>query len=488
MRQKRIYILLIFLLGATLLLAYTRERVVSKDFNLNVLRSQVTSPVPSERTFPNFIDLVKKVKPAVVNISTTTIVKGPDLREWFFGGRGPFDDFFGEYFERFFGDIPQREYKQRSLGSGFIIDKEGYILTNNHVVEKAQSIKVKLYDSREYDATVVGRDPKTDIALIKINPKQSLPVAILGDSDKLEVGEWVIAIGNPFGLEHTVTAGIVSAKGRVIGQGPYDDFIQTDASINPGNSGGPLFNLKGEVVGINTAIISGGQGIGFAIPINIAKGIVEQLKTKKRVVRGWLGVMIQKVTPEIAKNFGLKEPEGALVSDVVEGSPADQAGIKRGDIIISYDGKPIKDMETLPKLVASTEVGKKVKVKIIREGKTLEKEVTIAELKEEELMRAKKEPEIERNLGLVVQDITPEIARHLNLKDRSGVIVTDVQPGSPAHEADIRRGDVIKEVGKKQIRNVKDFKEAIKNANLREGVVLLIRREQTTFYVVIKSD
>jgi serine protease Do len=242
------------------------------------------------------------------------------------------------------------------------------------------------------------------------------------------------------------------------------------------------------VVGINTAIISGGQGIGFAIPINIAKGIVEQLKTKKRVVRGWLGVMIQKVTPEIAKNFGLKEPEGALVSDVVEGSPADQAGIKRGDIIISYDGKPIKDMETLPKLVASTEVGKKVKVKIIREGKTLEKEVTIAELKEEELMRAKKEPEIERNLGLVVQDITPEIARHLNLKDRSGVIVTDVQPGSPAHEADIRRGDVIKEVGKKQIRNVKDFKEAIKNANLREGVVLLIRREQTTFYVVVKSD
>lgn len=486
MKKKSLYIALVILVGAIFLLAYTKEKVSSRNVNFQLLKSQVATPLSSEKSLPNFTELIKRVKPAVVNISTTTIVKGPDLREWFFGRRSPFEDFFGDYFERFFGDIPQREYKQRSLGSGFIIDKEGYIITNNHVIEKAQSIKVKLYDGREYDAVVVGRDPKTDIALIKINPKHDLPVAILGDSDKLEVGEWVIAIGNPFGLEHTVTAGIVSAKGRVIGQGPYDDFIQTDASINPGNSGGPLFNLKGEVVGINTAIISGGQGIGFAIPINLAKTVVEQLKTKKRVIRGWLGVMIQRVTPEIAKNFGLKEAEGALVADVVEGSPAEKAGIKRGDIIVAYDGKPIKDMDTLPRLVAQTEVGKKVKVKIIREGKVLEKEVIIGELKEEE-QRIAKEPEIEKNLGLVVQDITPDIARHLNIKDKTGVIVTDVYPGSPADEAGIRRGDIIKEIGRKQIRNTKDFKEAMRSVNVKEGVVMLIKRENMTFYVAVKS-
>ncbi len=487
MNKKKLYLLVFVLLGVALLLAYTREKVASKNLSLNVIRSEAAPTLPLEKPLPSFAELVKKVKPAVVNISTTTVVKGPDLREWFFGRRSPFEDFFGDYFERFFGDIPQREYKQRSLGSGFIIDKEGYILTNNHVIERAQSIKVKLYDSREYDATVVGRDPKTDIALIKINPKQSLPVAVLGDSDKLEVGEWVIAIGNPFGLEHTVTAGIVSAKGRVIGQGPYDDFIQTDASINPGNSGGPLFNLKGEVVGINTAIISGGQGIGFAIPINLAKAVVEQLKTKKRVIRGWLGIKIQRVTPEIAENFGLKEPEGALVADVEEGSPADRAGIKTGDIIIAYDGKPIKDMDVLPKLVAQTEVGKKVKVKIVREGKVIEKEVIVGEQKEEE-PRVSKELETEKSIGLVVQDLTPEIARHLNIKDKSGVLVTDVKPGSPADEAGIRRGDVIKEIGKKQIRNVKDFREAMRNVNLKKGVVMLIKRENTTFYVVIKSE
>lgn len=487
MRNKRLYLILLVLISILVFLSYVKEKVISKDLGLNVIRSEVGYPITSERKLPDFVELIKKVKPCVVNISTTTVVKGPDLREWFFGRRSPFDEFFEEYFERFFGDMPQREYKQRSLGSGFIIDKEGYILTNNHVVEKAQQIKVKLYDSREYDATVVGRDPKTDIALLKINPRQTLPVATLGDSDKLEVGEWVIAIGNPFGLEHTVTAGIVSAKGRVIGQGPYDDFIQTDASINPGNSGGPLFNLRGEVIGINTAIISGGQGIGFAIPINLAKSIVEQLKTKKRVIRGWLGVRIQRVTPEIAKSFNLKEAEGALVADVIEGSPADQAGIKRGDIIISYDGKPIKDMETLPRLVAQTEVGKKVKIKIIREGKQLEKEVIIGELKEEELPTLAR-PESQYDIGLVVQDITPDIARHLNLKDRTGVVVTDVRPGSPAYEADIRRGDVIKEVNKKTIRNVKDFREAIRTANLKEGILMLVRREGATFYAVVKSD
>ncbi len=356
-------------------------------------------------------------------------------------------DFFGndEFFDKFFGNEPTREFKQKSLGSGVIIDKEGYILTNNHVVEKASSIKVKLSDGKEYDAKVIGKDAKTDIALIKVNVKNSLPVAVLGDSDKLEVGDWVMAIGNPYGLDHTVTAGIVSAKGRVIGQGPYDDFIQTDASINPGNSGGPLFNLRGEVVGINTAIISGGQGIGFAIPINMAKALLPQLKTNGKIVRGWLGVVIQKVTPELAKSFGLKELEGALVSDVMDDSPAARAGIKRGDVIVSFDGKPIKDMDQLPRIVAATEVGKKARIRLIRDGTPMEVDVTITEGKDETQEASNTGPDVDKNFGLVVQNVTPEIAHHLNIKDTRGVIVTDIQQGSPADEADVRAGDIIRE-------------------------------------------
>ena len=309
----------------------------------------------------------------------------------------------------------------------------------------------------------------------------------MGNSDQIEVGDWVVAIGNPFGLETTVTTGIISAKGRVIGAGPYDDFIQTDASINPGNSGGPLYNLKGEVVGINTAIVSGGQGIGFAIPINVAKNMLSQLKTKGKVDRGWLGVVIQKVTPEIAKGFGLKESEGALVGDVMENSPAEKVDLRRGDIIISFDGKKIKDMDTLPKLVGSTEIGKKVKIAIIRDGKTIEKEIVIGELKDESMQISRK-PTTEKDFGIVVQDITPEIAIHMNLKDKKGVIVTDIQPGSPAQEADIRSGDVIREIGRKPIRNVSDFKAAMKSANIKEGIVVLIKRENTTFYAVLRQE
>jgi serine protease Do len=332
----------------------------------------------------------------------------------------------------------------------------------------------------------VGRDPKTDLALIKIDAKNALPSAAFGDSDNLEIGDWVVAIGNPFGLETTVTAGIVSAKGRVIGAGPYDDFIQTDASINPGNSGGPLFNLKGEVVGINTAIVSGGQGIGFAIPINMAKELLPQLKSKGKVTRGWLGVVIQKITPEIAKTFGLKETEGALVSDVTEDGPAEKAGIKRGDVIVSFNGKAIKEVDTLPKLVGATEIGKKAKVGIIRDRKSFEMEVVIGELKDEKLQASKK-PEVEKDFGLVVQNITPEIAKHLNLKDKRGVIVTDVQPGSPAQEGDIRSGDIIKEISRKPIKNIEDFKEAVKKVNIKEGAVLLIQRENVTFYTVLRG-
>jgi serine protease Do len=488
MKNRKWYVTILLLIFVVVGLAYAKGKVSSEEAFIDANRLNVKN-VNFDKGLPSFSPLVKSVKPAIVNISTTTVVKGPDLNERF-GGMGqsnPFKDFFGnDFFEKFFGDNPRREFKQRSLGSGFIIDREGYILTNNHVIEKAQSIKVKLVDGKEYDATVVGKDAKTDIALIKIDAKHTLPVINFGDSAKLDVGDWVVAIGNPFGLETTVTAGIVSAKGRVIGAGPYDDFIQTDASINPGNSGGPLFNLNGEVVGINTAIVSGGTGIGFAIPINMAKDLLPQLKSKGKVARGWLGVVIQKVTPEIAKSFGLKESEGALVSDVMEGSPAEKAGIKRGDVIVAYNGKEIKDMDQLPRLVGSTEIGKKVKITVIRDGKSVDLDIVVAELKDEGLQATGK-PETEKDFGLVVQDIAPEIAKHLNLKDRRGVIVTDVQPGSPAADADIRSGDIIKEIARRPVRNLIDFKEGMRRANIKEGIVILVKRENATFYTVLRD-
>lgn len=482
MRKKwyGVILILVLILAASL---YAREKLTTGEQPVAPKGSGANQPVYSGG-LPQLTVLVKEVSPSVVNISTTTVVKGMNPNDRFMG---PFREFFGEdFFDKFFGDAPQREFKQRSLGSGFIIDKEGYILTNNHVVEKASAVKVRLKDGKEHDAKIVGRDSKTDIAVIKITTKNGLSVATLGDSDKLEVGEWVLAVGNPFGLEHTVTAGIVSAKGRVIGQGPYDDFIQTDASINPGNSGGPLFNLRGEVVGINTAIVSGGQGIGFAIPINLAKSLLPQLENKGKVVRGWLGVVIQKVTPELAKSFNLKESEGALVSDVMEDSPAAKADIHRGDVIVSFDGQRIKEMEQLPKLVAATEVGKKAKLGLIRDGKNLEIEVVVGELKDER-KAAGETPETEKNHGLVVQNITPEIARHLNLKDQKGVIVTDIQPGSSAENADLRAGDIIVEINKKPIRSVVDFKELMKKASLKDGIIMLVKRGNVTFYGVMKE-
>lgn len=488
MKNKRLVVTVCILIAAALAFAYVRAQVLPEARHAAPPPQNVrTVAAFNSSGLPSLAGLVNEAKPSIVNISTTAVIRGPGGQGPMMGPNNPFKDFFGDdFFDKFFGNGGRREYKQRSLGSGFVIDREGYILTNNHVVEKATTIKVKLSDDKEYDARIIGRDPKTDIALIKIDVRQSLPVAVLGDSEALQVGDWVVAIGNPFGLEHTVTAGIVSAKSRIIGAGPYDQFIQTDASINPGNSGGPLLNLKGEVVGINTAIVSGGQGIGFAIPINVAKDMLSQLKSKGKVARGWLGVVIQKMTPEIAKSFGLKESEGALVADVMEQSPADKAGIKRGDVIISYNGKRIKDNETLPRLVAATEIGTKAKVVLFRDKKQMEVTVVIGELQEEGL-RASRKTEVEKDLGLVVQDITAEIAKHLNLKDKKGVIVTDVIPGSPAQEADIRSGDVIREIGRKPIRSVAEFKEAVKRSNVKEGIVMLIQRENATFYAVIRE-
>ncbi|MCG6536214.1 MAG: trypsin-like peptidase domain-containing protein, partial [Syntrophales bacterium LBB04] len=324
--------------------------------------SQTRSRTPDVTVFPpSLADLVEMVKPGVVNISATTTVKVPGNPFSHFFGRddqGPL----GDFFRRYGSDVPDRELKRRSLGSGFIIDKEGYIITNNHVVEKADEITVRV-SGKEYKARTIGRDSKTDLALIRLStPVKDLQPLSLGDSDRMRVGDWVIAIGNPFGLEETVTKGIISATGRVIGAGPYDNFLQTDAPINPGNSGGPLLNLKGEVIGINTAIVAAGQGIGFAIPINTARLITSQLKEKGTVTRGWVGLTLQSLSPEIAQHFGIKETSGILVSDVLPGGPADNAGIQRGDVITNFNDKEVRNASDLSRLVAETPIGKIVTV------------------------------------------------------------------------------------------------------------------------------
>ncbi len=437
--------------------------------------------------FPqSFADLVQKVKPAVVNISTTTTVKipGNPFRQ-FFGrdeGGGPF----GDFFHRYFGEIPDQALKQQSLGSGFIIDKDGYIITNNHVVDGADEIKVKLADGREYKAKVIGRDQKTDLALIKISSIfKDLPAISLGDSDKIRVGDWVLAIGNPFGLEETVTQGIISATGRVIGSGPYDNFLQTDAPINPGNSGGPLINLSGEVIGINSAIIQSGQGIGFAIPSNMAKKIMPQLKEKGKVTRGWIGVSVQTVTPEIAEALGLKEAQGVLVGEVVPGGPADAAGIKRGDVIVSFDGKEIKKVGDLPLLVADTPAGKSVEVKVMRNSKELTLTMKVAEMPSGKLPAiGQVSPE---GLGLMVQSITPRIMSELQLRDKSGVVVVNVQPGSPADDAGMQAGDLIKEVNRLPVKDLNDYNSAMQKSGKNKPVLFLVKRGSQTFYVTIKT-
>ena len=371
-----------------------------------------------------------------------------------------------------------------------MIDPDGVILTNYHVVEGADEIRVNLQNDKEYTATLVGSDPKTDIALIKITKSdgdhEPFPYLKMGDSDGLEVGEWVVAIGNPFGLSHTVTVGVVSAKGRSIGAGPYDEFIQTDASINPGNSGGPLINIKGEVIGMNTAIISGNTGgnvgIGFAIPINIAKSILKDLREKGTVTRGWLGVMIQKVTPELAKTFGLKGNNGALVGDVIPDGPAAAAGIQRGDVIVKFNGHAVKSVEQLPKIVAGTVPETDVEVEVIREGKIKKLNVRIAKLKDTDHQVLAKSD----SLGMRSQDITPELAQSLNLDTTEGVLVSDVTAGQPAAEAGIRRGDVITEIDRSSVKNMADYERLVGNVKGPRTVLFLISRGGSTVYIAVK--
>ena len=439
---------------------------------------------------PSLAGLVKELNPAVVNIYTTQITKQaarPELGD-------PFSDFFGRGspfgrdnpFERFFSG-PRGELRQSALGSGFFISPDGYLLTNHHVVAKASEIKVKLADERTFEAKLVGSDEKTDIALLKVEAPETLPFAYLGDSDKLEVGDWVIAIGNPFGLGHTVTAGIISGKDRQIGQGPYDDFLQTDASINPGNSGGPLFDSAGDVVGINTAIVAGGSGVGFAVPVNLVKSLVTQLRDSGKVTRGWLGVGIQELTEELAKGIGVEPRSGVLVGQVFPGSPAEKAGVEAGDVVVSIDGKPVRDTRKLTTLVAGIGPGSEARVEVLRNGSRKSLKVKLAEREsgEQSALGGPKGRTGEAELGLSLTPVTPESARQLGLgQGAKGLVVEQVAPSSPAAGV-LRPGDVILEVNRKRVASLSDFSRAL-SAGEAERVLLRVQRGQVQVFVVVR--
>lgn len=451
---------------------------------------------------PQFGDLAEKSGQAVVNISTVKMVDRPDISQFFRGfpeRRHPFEDFF-EQFERFFGapererERPQRE--QRSLGSGFIISDDGYIVTNNHVIKDADQIKVTFQvNGRDttFDAEVIGTDPETDLALLKIDADIDLPILEFGDSDQLRVGDWVVAIGNPFGLSHTVTAGIISAKGRIIGAGPYDNFIQTDASINPGNSGGPLLNLKGEVIGINTAIVAAGQGIGFAIPSSMAQDIIDQLRTEQKVRRGWLGVTIQNIDADTARALGLDKPEGALVADVTRGDPAEKAGIRAGDVIIAINDMPVENSSDLTRKIGGITPGSKIKITLWRDEKKKNVNVTLGERDMERLARGP-EPEEETEakadeLGLSLRQPTQQEASALGFDRPRGLLVTQVASGSKAFRADVIPGDLILQANGKNVDSVEDFNTILReDARPKNVLMLLINRQGQNLFRTIPLD
>lgn len=450
-----------------------------------------------ELNLPSFAPVIEKLGQSVVNIS----IEGKEEQQKLPPGIRRGDPFGGapSPFDYFFQLPPELQNSRRiqSLGSGFVIHPDGYIVTNNHVVEKASEIKVTFKDDKKtYKAKIIGADKKTDVALLKVDVGHSLTSVVFGNSDKLQPGEWVIAIGNPFRLGHTATVGIVSAKSRRMeGGSPYDDFIQTDASINPGNSGGPLFNVHGEVVGVNTAIFSPGRmggtgfniGIGFAIPINMVKDIVSQIQDKGKVVRGWLGVKIQPIEEDTAQALGLTAAEGSLVAEVMDDSPAGKAGIQRRDVITKYDGVKILENESLPRLVAKTPIGKEVPVEVNRGGQAKVIKVKIEELKDGDVDEPGNEPD-ETKLGLTVQELSPEIARSLGLDQTKGVVVANVAPDSEAELKGIRRGDVILEINSQTVNSVQDFKKLTKDLKKSTPLLVLINRSNDTFFLTLKVE
>lgn len=453
------------------------------------------------RTAPDsFADLAAKLLPSVVNVSTTQVVEGnPGIELPQLPPGSPFEEFFKEFMER---NQPRQQQRRRatSLGSGFILDNAGHIVTNNHVIQDADEVTVILHDDTRLEAKVIGRDAKTDIAVLKVEPQAKLAPVRFGDSDAIRVGDWVVAIGNPFGFGGTVTAGIISARGRDINAGPYDDFLQTDASINRGNSGGPMFNLQGEVIGINTAIFSpsgGSIGIGFAIPTNGAQPVIEQLIKHGQVRRGWLGVRIQAVTDEIADALGLKEANGALVASIIAGGPAEKAGLKDGDVILEFDGKPVGQMRRLPRLVADTEVGRSVPVKVWRGGRELSMKVEVGALEEGEEKTAAVAPGADRSgagqqvegLGLTVAGIDERARERYGLEeDARGLVVTAIDPNGPASEQGIRVGDRIVEVAQEPVTSPAQLVAKVNAAKSagRKAVLLLVEGQGGMRFVAIK--
>jgi serine protease Do len=482
-------------LTTTVFLSLPKE--VSAEKNKLWIESD-TAHLPPEVLVPSFAPMIERLGKSVVNISVEGKESAPARVKPPMNGGDP-DQV--NPFEFFFQLPPEMQGKRsfESLGSGFVIHPDGYIVTNRHVVEKATKITVTFRDEKKsFEAKLIGSDKGTDLALLKIEAGKPLDAVAFGDSDKIVPGDWVLAIGNPFRLGHTATIGIVSAKGRRMSIGEYDDFIQTDASINPGNSGGPLFNAKGEVVGVNTAIYSPGQGgpmggggfnigIGFAIPINMVKDVVSQLNENGKVTRGWLGVLIQPVDEDTATALELSNTDGALVADVLDGSPAKEAGFQRGDVITEFDGKPVKTNEELPLLVAKTGVGKSVPVQIVRKGKRESIRVKIAERTDQAVTE---DPADEENasLGLSVQEATPEIARALGLDSAAGVVVAGVDPESEASKKGLRRGDIILEINSQAIKSINDFQKFTKNLPKKKPVLLLINRKNRTLYFTLKGE
>ncbi|MFA4919324.1 MAG: DegQ family serine endoprotease [Thermodesulfovibrionales bacterium] len=478
-------LLLGFLLGG--ITYYTLGRITGQS---NSLPNAFAPNVPRQimETGRAFSEIVRAVSPAIVNISTTKVVRR-EAQPFF---EDPFFDFFSPFHE--FGS--PKKFKERSLGSGVIVSADGYIVTNNHVVEKADEIKVTLIDKKTFKGRIVGADPKTDIAIIKIEAT-GLPTLTWGDSDKLQVGEFVLAIGSPYGLSNTVTMGIISAVGRAnVGIADYEDFIQTDAAINPGNSGGPLVNINGELIGINTAIFSrtgGYQGIGFAVPSNMVRLVIDQLLQKGKVTRGWIGVTIQELTPELAQEFGLKKTKGALVSDVGKDSPAAKAGIMRGDVILEFNGREVKDVSSLRNMVAQSKAGSEITLKILRAGKEFTVKALITELPRDVAeVTPEQLPdnlELKALTGLTVMDLSKEIIRQLGFnKDEKGVVVVKVEAGSPADDAEIKKGDVIKEINKKAVNSSEDFNRIAANIKTNDSVLLFINRNGKKFYVILRAS